>query len=80
MGDRTVAPAVVKTTAGARWDEISPGPAYDVLGRRDPVSCSSNGTKLGGADFEADRVLLSDPVLQFVTLGSTSKIPRYTSG
>jgi hypothetical protein len=30
--------------------------------------------------FEAEKVLLVDPKSQFVTLGSTSKIPRYTKG
>jgi hypothetical protein len=51
-----------------------------IFKRREALSCANNTAKLGGAAVDADRVLLSDPVLQFVTLGSTSKIPGYTSG
>jgi hypothetical protein len=51
-----------------------------IFKRREALRCANNTSKPRGAAVDADRVLLSDPVLQFVTLGSTSKIARYTSG
>ena len=55
-------------------------PWYDVLSGRDPICCSGNAAQLGVTAFHANGVLLSHPPLQFVTLGCTSKLPRYTNG